>query len=186
MIVIDNIIIEDDIIHSMFNCDLKKCKGACCTFPGEFGAPLLNEEISIIESLLPFLIEYLPEKAREIINKNGFYQGKENFYSTQCINNKDCVFVYYDEDVAKCTLEKAYHEKNTGWRKPLSCHLFPIRVKYHSQLLLHYEKIPECIPGIIKGYRDKIYLTDSLKEALIRAFGENWFEKVKKLTGNSI
>lgn len=178
---IDNILIEDEIINSMFACDLEKCKGACCTFPGEFGAPLLNEEITIIQSLLDKIIVYLPPKAQEIINKNGFYQGTPNYYTTQCIDKKDCVFVYYDGDIAKCSLERAYLEQKTNWRKPLSCHLFPIRVRKYAQIHLHYEKIPECTPGIIKGYLDKRYLADSLKEALIRAFGEEWFSKVKKL-----
>ncbi len=181
MHIIDDILIEEDIIHSFFACDLEKCKGACCTFPGEYGAPLLNEEISIIESFLENVKEFLSSRAIEIINSSGFYRGGTNHYTTQCIDKRDCVFVYYDNVIAKCALEKAYLAKKTNWRKPLSCHLFPIRIKKYSQIHLHYEKIPECLPGIVKGTINNQHLIISLNEALIIAFGEDWTNKVKAL-----
>lgn len=178
MIVIDNVLIDESIIRANFSCDLKKCHGACCTFPGDFGAPLKDEELALIEQAAPFAMEYLSDKAKKTIAKNGIYEGRPGKYTTNCINKKDCVFVYYDGKIALCALEKAYMDGKTEFRKPISCHLFPIRVGNFGGEYLYYEKIDECEPGRDMGSRERITLCNSLKDSLTRAYGEEWFLKL--------
>ncbi|GAB1370877.1 DUF3109 family protein [Candidatus Kapaibacterium sp.] len=175
MILIDKILVDEKISTTNFRCDLSKCKGACCTFPGEYGAPVLEEEIKPMMDALPYALEYLSEKSRKIIEEQGFVTGTGDYYHTNCINKRDCVFVYYHDDIALCALEKAYLEGKTKFIKPVSCHLFPIRVGSFGGKYLYYEKIKECDPALTNGKRtgEKIYHT--VKEALIRSFGEAWY-----------
>lgn len=179
MTFIDGVLVENDIFSTNFMCDLEKCKGACCTFPGEYGAPLLDEEVEIIERLVPIVEKYLPQKAKETIKKYGVVEGKFGDYTTVCINKKDCVFVYYDGDIALCALEKAYLQGESNFRKPISCHLFPIRVRRTGYDYLYYQRIDECNPGVKKGNDIQMRLFDCLAEAIIRKYGLNWFNKVK-------
>lgn len=178
MILIGNIQIDPEIPSTQFLCDLKRCKGACCTFPGEFGAPVLDEEVTFLEQNLEKARKYLSPKSIEIIEKNGVVEGFPGAYTTVCINKRDCVFVYYEGDIAKCSLEKAYNEGESGFRKPISCHLFPIRVKEYSGTYLHYEKISECKPALRNGDENGVMLHEALREALTRAYGIEWYKKL--------
>src|SRR6185295_20146591 len=128
MFKIENILIDEEVLEAKFSCDLKECKGACCTFPGENGAPLQENEINDIKRIFPVAKKYLSKRSLDLISNEGFFVEKNGEYSTNCIEKKDCVFVYYEGDVAKCSIEKAYFNDNTNFRKPISCHLFPIRV----------------------------------------------------------
>lgn len=179
MLLIDDILIDQDIATSSFSCDLEKCKGACCTFPGDSGAPLLMEELEQIEKAVPEAKKYLSKRSLEILEKKGFHEGSGDELGTICIDKKDCVFVFYEGDVAKCSLEKAYFDGKTKFRKPISCHLFPIRIGKFGGDKLYYEKFNECKPGRKKGKKEKIRLIDSVKDALIRSYGEEWFEKLE-------
>ncbi|MFH1052654.1 MAG: DUF3109 family protein [bacterium] len=176
MTIIDEVLVEDEILTKKFCCDLKKCKGACCTFYGENGAPVLDDEVKIITDCKPVAEKYLSEKSKKYISKYGFIEGGPGNYSTVCIENKDCVFVYYEGKIAFCSLEKAFLSGETNFRKPLSCHLFPIRVAYWNNGMLYFSEISECLPAIQKGKKENIHLAESLKEALIRKFGESWYK----------
>lgn len=176
MILIDKILVNEEIIETNFHCDLKQCKGACCTFRSEFGAPVLNSEISIIEEILPAAFEYLPKKSINIIKSKGFYEGVPGNYSTVCIDSTDCVFVFYEGDVAKCAIEKAYFDGKIKFRKPLSCHLFPIRVSDFGGEYIFYSQFSECSPALKLGERKDTKIYQFVKEALIRAYGEDWYE----------
>ena len=180
MLYIRNIIIEEDIVSSYFECNLQKCKGACCTFPGEFGAPLANEEIYAIEGSLPQAMKYLNEKSRQYIEEYGWFEGKSNDITTRCIDKKDCVFVYYEGKIAKCAIEKAYFNKETDFRKPLSCHLFPIRVSNGKDKRLYYMQIDECKHARKKGSENNIRLAEFLAEALQRAYGTLFYQELKE------
>lgn len=182
---IDGILIDENIVKSYFSCDLKKCKGACCTFPGEFGAPIKDEEVELIAECTDAAREYLSPRSRSVLDKEGFYVGKPGKYTTVCINKRDCVFVYYDGSIALCALERAYIEGKTKFRKPVSCHLFPIRVGNYGGKYLYYEKIDECEPAIDNGRAEHKLLPCSVKEALIRSFGEETFKKIVMLTDSS-
>lgn len=179
MILIDNILIDQDIAETSFSCDLEQCKGACCTFPGDSGAPVLEEEIQKIHSAGQIAKRFLSNRSLKILDSVGPIQKESDEFTTTTIDGKDCVFVFYDGDIAKCALEKAYFEGLTDFRKPISCHLFPIRVGKFGGDKLYYEQFDECAPGRKKGKKDKIKLIDSVKDALIRAYGEEWYNKLK-------
>lgn len=176
MILIDNILVDEKIGDTYFSCDLTKCKGACCTFPGDYGAPVLKEEIALMEESLPFASEYLSERSKSIIQKEGIVTEISGSYYTNCIEKKDCVFVYYDGDIALCSIEKAYLDGKIKFRKPVSCHLFPVRVSNFSGKYLYYEKIDECNPALQHGKSKNIKIKDSVKDALIRSYGEDWYD----------
>ncbi|MGE5480637.1 MAG: DUF3109 family protein [Chloroflexota bacterium] len=178
MINIDNIILESEITKSSFCCDLPRCKGGCCTFPGEYGAPLLDEEVPMIMNALDTAFPYLSERSINYIKDEGFIQGEEGDYTTMCIEKKDCVFVFYKGDIAFCGLEAAYFDGKSDFRKPISCHLFPIRVGSFDGDYLYYEKIPECAPGVMKGRAENISLVECLRDPLVRAYGEEWYAKL--------
>ncbi|TAL67240.1 MAG: DUF3109 family protein [Bacteroidetes bacterium] len=185
MILIDNILLEEEITETSFSCDLDKCKGACCTFPGKYGAPLKDEEIDLINNNLESAKKFLSEKSIDYIDRHGFYEGNKGDYSTVCIDKKDCVFVFYKNSVAKCALEKAYFNGESNFRKPISCHLFPIRINNTGRKYLYFQNIPECKPALKKGKSEKIELVNFSREALIRAYGEDWYNKISEYSSKN-
>lgn len=179
---IDNILIGKEIVKINFACDLIKCKGACCTLESEYGAPLLKEEISEIENILEIVKSYLPDPHVKEIDSFGFYENKDNDLMIRSFNNRACVFVFYENGIAKCGIEKAFIDGKTDFRKPISCYLFPIRVSDFGGEVLRYEKFEECAPALEKGNEENINLIDFLKEPLIRKYGNNWYLKLKEIT----
>ncbi len=175
---IDNLLLDEEIVHTNFTCDLEKCKGACCTFPGENGAPLLDDEIEIISKAAKEAKKYLSKKSLEVLESKGFYDGRAGRYTTVCINKRDCVFVYYDGDIAKCALEKAYFAGESEFRKPLSCHLFPVRLGNLGGKYLYYEKIDECRPGVKLGKSIDMPMLRFLDDSLIRLLGLEGYQKL--------
>lgn len=186
MILINEILVDEKISETHFSCDLTICKGACCTFPGEYGAPVLYDEIELIKASLPVAIEYLSQKSINAIEKEGMITEINGHYFTSCIDKKDCVFVYYDGDIALCSLEKAYLDGKSQFRKPVSCHLFPIRVANFGGEYIYYEKIDECSPAIESGRKKNLKIFDSVKDALIRAFGEEWYDSYLDEINNGV
>lgn len=182
MILLDNILLDEQILTQSFACDLKQCKGACCTTKGGAGAPLRDEEIELIESATPAALEYLTPRSATYIQTHGWYEGSPGEYATQCINDRDCVFVFYEGDIARCALERAYFEGNATFRKPLSCHLFPIRVADFGGTYLYYEEFSECTPALTEGKQTGQVVLDTAREALQRAFGEEWVEAATALS----
>jgi len=170
-------IIDDTIPRIKFVCNLSACKGACCTLAGGTGAPLLDDEVEQIEHAFPIIKSSLPKEHLESIKQFGLYEGKSGSYTTMCFNNRACVFVLYEEGIARCAFEKAFGEGKLKWRKPISCHLFPIRVRSGVQDLLHYVRIAECDPAIDRGENENIFLSSFLREPLIRAYGLTWYEE---------
>jgi hypothetical protein len=182
MLILDDIYVEDDILTTFFSCDINKCKGACCTFYGDWGAPLADHEIGIMQKHFDTISKYLSYRSIQTIKKNGFYEGKPGDYTTVCINKKDCVFVYYNDDIAYCAYETAYLEGKIDFRKPISCHLYPIRVSSHNHnKYLYYQRIDECINAREKGNLKKISLFTTVEEALTRAFGKKWTNDLKEV-----
>ncbi len=179
LISLDKILIRKEVMDTCFACDLSKCKGACCTVESEYGAPLAEKEIEIIENILPEVIETLPKSHREIIETEGFWEEKDGEIFTKSVNNKACVFVYYEGDIAKCAIEKAYYEGKIKYIKPISCHLFPIRVSKFGGDVLRYEKFSECEPALENGKKLNITVAEFCKNSIIRAYGEKWYSKLK-------
>jgi len=178
MIEINGILVDNDVIKSNFSCDLKRCKGACCTFPGESGAPLAKEELKEINDILEKVKKYLSPRSLKEIDEFGFYDKIDGDLSTRCIDKKDCVFVIYNGDIAKCAIEKAYFNGDIKYRKPISCQLFPIREGHYGGKYLYYERFQECLPGMRKGVKENIPLLESLEEALKRAYGSKWYDEL--------
>ena len=182
---IENIALGREIVRKQFACDLKKCKGACCTIESNYGAPLLDEEVETISNVLEIIKDYLPEKHKQIINKKGFFERKHNKLMTTSVENRACVFVNFENGIAKCGIEKAFLDGKTDFRKPISCHLFPIRVENFGGDVLRYEEFEECSPALKKGEKENINLVDFLEESLVRKFGKNWYSKLKGFTEDS-
>ena len=175
MFIIGEAMIEDQISFERFACDLNACKGACCTLPGGRGAPLEDDEVDEIRNAYPLVEQFLSARHREIIKHHGMVEGFAGSFATTCVDEHECVFVYYEEGIARCSIERAYQEGLIGWRKPLSCHLFPIRVSWNGAARLRYEKISECGPGRMTGRNLNAPLHVFLKDALVRKFGESWY-----------
>jgi len=178
---IDNVTVNTEIMDNYFTCDLAKCKGACCTMESEYGAPVTKEEIDIIAKLLPVIKEYLPVRSVKEIEKNDFWINKYDELMIRSIDNRDCVFVVYDGNIALCGIEKAYRDGRIDFIKPVSCHLFPIRVSNFGGPVLRYEKYSDCVTAVEKGNRTKIKIIDFCRDALERSFGKEWFKKIKEV-----
>jgi len=179
MFVIGEAVVEEEIAREGFACDTLKCKGACCTLDGGRGAPLEDSEVPELVESSKAALHYLPEERRRIIAEHGMYEGPVGQRATVCIENRDCVFVFYEEGVARCSLEKAYLNGETRWRKPLSCHLFPIRVSQGQRTQLRYERISECRSAVERGTREQIPLYRFLESPLTRRFGQAWYEQFR-------
>ena len=180
MIQIGKTIVSLDILESKFACDLTKCKGACCVY-GESGAPLEDEEVEILEKIYPALKPYLRDEAIQTIEKTGTsFTDSDGDKVTPLIDGKECAYTYYDCEIIKCAIEKAYHENKIVFQKPISCHLFPIRVKKYADFTaVNYTRIEFCKPAISNGTQNNVQLFVFLKNALIRKFGNKWYEELK-------
>ena len=180
MLQIDDTIISLDVIESQFICDLCKCKGQCCV-DGESGAPLEKEENDKINEILPIIWDELSVEAQALIEVQGIsYKDYDGELVTSIIKGDECVFTYFDEDgVCKCVIDKAYREGRITVPKPISCHLYPIRLqKYPNFTAVNYHKWSVCKPAVELGKREGVELYKFLKEPLIRKFGEKWYNEL--------
>lgn len=174
MIVLNDILLDEHILTQPFSCDVKKCKGACCTMEGGAGAPLRNDELDSIQASVEAALPYLSEQSARIIREKGWLIADGDGLATRCIDDRDCVFVFYDGDVAKCALERAYFNGESTFRKPLSCHLFPVRVADFGGDYLYYERIEECTPALARGEATGETVLTTTQSALERAYGSEW------------
>jgi Fe-S-cluster containining protein len=178
MFVVKDILVSDEVLDAPFACNLGGCLGGCCV-DGDSGAPLLPEERAELERALPRVRKYLRPEALQVIDTVGVWEETDpEEYATTCVDNRECVFVMYEGRVAKCALQKAYREGRIDFEKPISCHLYPIRIsRYGDQEVINYESIPLCNPGRHYGSRKNVQLADFLKEPLVRKYGEEWYEE---------
>lgn len=183
LFVIDDVAVDSTIAERRFACDLLKCKGACCSLPGGRGAPLLDSEIPEIEAAIPEVLPILSQEKRRMIEKSGFYEGPPGDYATTCVDDEDCVFVYRENGIAKCAIERAFNDGKVGFRKPISCHLYPIRVNRFGGDILRYHELSECDPAVEKGESENVSVIDFLKTALARMYGEEWYGKLEVYAG---
>lgn len=183
MISVKDIVVRSEIADTPFICDLKKCKGGCCTFESKYGAPLRQDEIGKIDSIINEVKSYLTKHNIDEIDKNGFYDEIDGEYLTASIDDKECVFVYYEDDIAKCAIEKAFIDGKTNFKKPISCHLFPIRITDFGGDVLRFEKIEECGPAIERGKIENITVAEFCEEPLKRCYGKKWYSDLKRAIG---
>lgn len=182
MLQIEDTIISLDVIESQFICDLNKCKGQCCV-DGDAGAPLEKEENDQINEILPLIWDDLSPEAQALIEKQGIsYKDYDGELVTSIIKGKECVFTYFDENgVCKCAIDNAYRDGRISVQKPISCHLYPIRLqKYRDFTAVNYHRWSICEPAVKFGKNEGVKLYQFLKEPLIRKFGEKWYESLEE------
>lgn len=181
MIAIDNILISNQVVEEQFVCDLNKCKGGCCV-DGDAGAPLDRKELKEIDNVYEAVLPYLTAESRKELERQGRYvYDKEFGWVTPTINSSICVYGIKDEKgIVKCGIEQAYNDGKIQWKKPISCHLYPIRTKKSSNgktEYVNYEPREDlCKAACTLGKKLKIPTYIFLKDALIRKFGQEFYE----------
>jgi len=185
MIAIDNKLISDEIIEEQFVCDLSKCKGACCE-DGDAGAPLLKEELDHLVENFNIIKDYLSEEGLAAIVKKGKYEYDREFgWVTPTVNSGICAYGFRDKaGVIMCGIEQAYIDGKISWKKPISCHLFPIRITKSKMdpdvEYLNYEPRQDlCKAACSLGKKLKVPVYIFLKDAIIRKYGEEFYETLK-------
>lgn len=169
----------DDIATARFSCQVSLCKGACCVV-GDAGAPVSRQEIPVLRKAWDKLKGELRSRAREVVEQEGLVKGNNrDGYELACTDSRECVFVTYDGDgAARCAIQQAYYEGRLNWEKPISCHLFPVRLKRVAGFdYASFEYIPSlCASACEHGSREGIWLSDFLEEPLSRRYGAEWYE----------
>jgi hypothetical protein len=184
MIAIDNILVSNEIIEEQFVCDLHKCKGGCCV-DGDAGAPLTKEELNqlneVYEAVLPYLSD---ENKKELLRQGKYVYDKEFGWVTPTIESRMCAYGIIDNNgIVKCGIEQAYNDGKVKWKKPISCHLFPIRIKQSRDKqtdYLNYEPREDlCSAACSLGKKLKVPVYVFLKDALIRKYGTQFYESLE-------
>lgn len=181
MIEIGRTIVGFNVLQEYFLCDLMSCKGACC-IEGDSGAPVTSDEVKSIENEFGAFRNYLSENHLVVIQDQGFsVLDNDGDLVTPLVNNRQCVYSFYnDYGILKCAIEKAFSEGKTSFRKPVSCHLFPIRITVHKRFdAVNYQELEICNAGKKCGKSAKLPLYQFLKEPLIRKYGEEWFKELE-------
>ena len=187
MLVIDKVIISDDVVESQFVCDLAKCKGGCCE-DGDAGAPLEDQELDTILEMFEKVKHLLPEISLKEIEKRGKYVYHREFgWVTPTIDSNAglCVYGIREKDgMIKCAFEKAYYDGIIPWKKPISCHLYPIiseKGKHGDYDKMNYEPREKlCNPACSLGKKLKVPTYEFLKEPIIRKYGEEFYNALDK------
>ncbi|HEX7412195.1 MAG TPA: DUF3109 family protein [Bacteroidales bacterium] len=176
MLSVENNLVSDDLSLVKFVCDLKKCHGACCV-EGDAGAPLAEEEISILEDCLDEVKPYMNEAGLAEVERIGVFDYDANgAYVTPLVNDKECAFVVFENETAICAIEKAYNAGRIKFQKPVSCHLYPVRIrKSRNDEVVNYHEWHVCRFALIHGRRLDVPLYIFLKEPLIRKYGRKWY-----------
>ncbi len=179
MILIEDKIISDDVVEEQFICNLKACKGACC-WEGDFGAPLEAEEMTILENIYEDVKPFLTQKGIEAIEAQGVhtYYKKEDVHVTPLIDDRACAYMTTDAlGIAKCGIEQANKAGVIDFKKPISCHLYPIRItEYEDFEAVNYDEWDICSAACELGKKEKLPVYQFLKEPIIRKYGETFYE----------
>ncbi|MDO4230188.1 MAG: DUF3109 family protein [Capnocytophaga sp.] len=181
MIQIGSTIISEDIIENEFVCNLNACKGACC-IDGDAGAPVEDDELKILEKIYDKVAPYLTEEGRKAIENQGVYvEGEDGEWETPLIDGGECAYVIRNEKGwALCAIEQAYNEGKIDWKKPISCHLYPIRLQeYTSFTAVNYNRWHICNDACTLGKELQVPTYKFVKQALIRKFGEEWYNELE-------
>jgi len=180
MIQIDNTIVSELLLEKKFVCNLNACKGACCV-EGDAGAPLEENEIEELENVFPAVKEFLSEKAIAALEQDLYTIDIDGEYVTQLVDGKECAFVSFKEDgTTQCSIEQAFNAGKTKFKKPISCHLFPVRLsKLKNYTAVNYAYWGICDDACVLGEKLGVKTYQFLKEPLIRKFGEDWFKELK-------
>lgn len=178
-------IVSEEILDNDFVCNLSACKGKCC-IDGEAGAPLDEDELLILMDIYPKVKPFLRAEGIQAIENQGLFVTNEGEYETTLIDGKDCAYAIFDENnTVKCGIEEAYNQGAIDWKKPISCHLYPIRItEYIEFSAINYHKWPICDDACSLGATLQVPIYKFVKEALIRKFGEDWYIELEKIARN--
>ncbi len=189
MFAVAHVLISDAVLDAPFACHLSKCLGGCCV-DGERGAPLEPDERAELDAALPVVAQSLRPEALRTIAREGVWEGDRRAgYATTTVGGRECVFVVYDGSpgraVAKCALQKAHREGRLAFEKPISCHLYPLRVERYGDgpdavEVLNVERIPLCRPAVPHGARLGVQLADFLERPLTRKYGAAWYARFRR------
>ena len=182
MIEVGSVLVHEDVVKKNFVCNLNKCKGACC-LEGDSGAPLDHDELHILDEIYPKVKPYMTEKGIQTIEREGTYVTDfEGDYTTPCVDvNKECAYVIFEGGITKCAIEKAYEEGVIDWKKPISCHLYPIRITAYPEFdVLNYDRWSICSPACNFGDELQVRVHEFLKAPLIRKYGEDWYKELEE------
>lgn len=184
MLIINKTLVSKEIIENYFTCNLSSCKGACCV-EGNGGAPLQKEEIKQIKKSFLHIKRYLAKKNLRAIQNQGFFViGEDGDIETPLIDGKECVYSTKNKQgFIQCAFEKGFREKNTDFKKPISCELYPIRINKleNGFEIINYHKWDICAPACKKGMSLKIPIYKFVKSALIRKYGTDWYNLLTKI-----
>jgi hypothetical protein len=183
MIAIDQTLISQDLLEKKFVCDLNACKGACCV-AGDSGAPLDKDELPILDEIFEKVKPFMTAGGIRAVEKHGTYViDDDGDYTTTLVSEKaECAFVYFDETkTAKCAIEKAHAAGIIDWKKPISCHLYPVRItKYRKYDAVNYHEWQVCKPACDCGSKLGVPVYKFLKEPLIRKYGKEWYKELER------
>jgi hypothetical protein len=178
MLQIGDTIISFDILDKFFCCDLSKCLGECCV-QGDVGAPLQIDELIELENIFQIVKKYLDLRNVITLTTNLYEEDIDGEFVTPLVEGQECAYIYYEDNIAKCAIEKAYFKGEIAFRKPISCHLYPIRItKYPSYEAVNYHDWYICKDAKLLGKSEKIPIYKFLKEPLIRKYGNEWYEQL--------
>lgn len=170
-------VVSEEILDHHFVCDLNACKGACCV-DGSSGAPLEEKETGILDELIDDIKPYLRKEGVEAIREQGsFIKGTDGEWETPLVDDQECAYVVFGKNgTAECGIEKAYKDKAISWQKPISCHLYPVRIREYTRLTaVNYHRWQICDPACSLGAQMEVPIYRFVKDALIRKFGEEWY-----------
>jgi hypothetical protein len=184
MFAVGPVLVSDALLDAAFACDVGACRGACCVV-GERGAPLEEDEVQRLEDVLDVVRDELRPEARAVVDRNGPWEGDDRRgYATATVADRECVFVVYEQgrSIATCAIQRAHQAGRVDWEKPISCHLYPIRVERYGYgeaaiEVLNYEQIDLCAPGRQAGRRSRTALARYLERPLTRRYGAEWYAR---------
>tara|TARA_R100001369_G_scaffold88457_2_gene125020 strand:+ start:1083 stop:1646 length:564 start_codon:yes stop_codon:yes gene_type:complete len=179
-------IISEDIIEKEFVCNLSACKGACC-IEGEAGAPVTEDETEILKEIYPKVKPFLRTEGVQSIEEQGMYiKTTQGELETPLVNGKECAYVTFTENgTASCGIEDAYNAGEVDFRKPISCHLYPVRIQDYSEFsAINYHRWPICDDACTLGKELQVPIYKFVKDALIRKYGEDWYAELEKVAAN--
>ena len=176
-------IVSEDLIEKDFVCNLSACKGACCVH-GDAGAPLEKDEVTILQEIYPKVKPFLRQKGIDAIEAQGTsIKTAYGELETPLVEGRECAYVIFDDKkTALCGIEEAHNQGEIKWKKPVSCHLYPIRVKDYSEFsAVNYDKWEICDDACSLGKELQVPVYKFVKQALIRKFGEDWYNELEKV-----
>lgn len=180
MIQINDTVVSEILLEKKFVCNLNACRGACCV-EGDAGAPLEENELEELDKVFPLVKEYLSETSIKALEEDLYTIDGDGEYVTQLVNGQECAFVFFDEKgITKCSIEQAYLNGKTKFKKPISCHLFPVRLtQYKKFTAVNYAHWDICDDACKLGNELGIKTYQFLKEPLVRKFGKTWFDELE-------